>query len=212
VFSATIPGGHGASDAPAGDYSVDRLGQDVIELLDALKISRAHFCGLWLGGLAGQWLGIHTADRIDRLILCNTSSYLGPADQWDVRIASVLQAENMSEIAETFLRNWFPPEMLKAKSPIVGKFRTMLLETRPEGLAGCYAAVRDMDLRRAVALIPCPTLVIAGQYDTVTLPDHSELIAATVPGSRLIVLPVVHLSNIEAPDAFLSAVLEFLLG
>ena len=204
--------GHGASGVPVGAYSMDRLGRDVIELLDALNISRVHFCGLSLGGLVGQWLGIHTPDRIDRLILCNTSSFLGPTQHWDSRIASVLQAENMPETAEMFLSHWFPPKMLEANNPVVGAFRAMLLATHPQGLAGCYAAVRDMDMRRTVALIRCPTLVIAGQYDTVTLPSHSELIAAAVPGSRLIILPAVHLSNIEYSDAFLSAVLEFFLS
>jgi 3-oxoadipate enol-lactonase len=68
-----------------------------------------------------------------------------------------------------------------------------------------------MDMRRTISLISHPTLVIGGQYDTVTLPGHSELIAATVPGAKLVTLPVVHLSNLEAPDAFENAVLEFLL-
>jgi 3-oxoadipate enol-lactonase len=114
--------------------------------------------------------------------------------------------------AEMFLRYWFPTHMLETNSPLIGTIRAMLLATHPQGYAGCYAAVRDMDMRRTVALIRCPTLVIAGQYDTVTLPSHSELIAATVPGSRLVVLPAVHLSNIEYSAAFLSAVLEFLLS
>src|SRR5262245_1343366 len=192
--------GHGASGVPAGDYSTERLGRDVIELLDAWNISRAHFCGLSLGGMIGQWLGIHTPDRINRLILCNTSSFVGPAEQWDGRIASVLQAENMSETAEMFLRNWFPPHMLEAENATVRTFRAMLLATDPRGLAGCWAAVRDMDMRRTVALINRPTLVIAGQYDTVTALSHSELIAATVPGAKLVVLPAVHLSNIEYPE------------
>jgi 3-oxoadipate enol-lactonase len=204
--------GHGASDAPVGPYSLDRLGRDVIELLDALKISRVHFLGLSLGGIVGQWLGIHTPERIDRLILSNTSSFLGPAEQWDSLIASVLQAENMSETANMFLRNWFSPHMLEADSAIIESFRAMLLAMHPQGFAGCYAAIRDMDMRRTVALIPCPTLVIAGQYDTVTRPSHSELIAATVPGSELVMLPAVHLSNIEYPTEFLSAVLAFLLS
>src|SRR5262245_33189576 len=202
--------GHGASGVPAGPYSVDRLGRDVIELLDELNISQAHFCGLSLGGMIGQWLGIHTPDRIDRLILCNTSSYLGPAAQWDNRIASVLRAESMSETAEMVLRNWFPTYMLEVDGSTVKRFRSMLLATHPHGFAGCYAAVRDMDLRRTVALIPRPTLVIAGQYDTVTILSHSQLIAATVPGAKLFVLPAVHLSNIEYPEAFLNAVLGFL--
>jgi 3-oxoadipate enol-lactonase len=204
--------GHGASGVPAGAYSMDRLGRDVIELLEALNISRVHFCGLSLGGMVGQWLGIHTPDKIDRLILCNTSSFLGPVEQWDSRIASVLQAENMSETAEMFLSHWFPPNMLEAESAIIGTTRAMLLATDRQGYAGCYGAVRDMDMRRTVALIRCPTLVIAGQHDTVTLPSNSELIAATVPGSRLFILPAVHLSNIEYPAVFLSAVLEFLLS
>jgi len=202
--------GHGASSVPDGAYSIGRLGRDVIELLDTLEISRVHFCGLSLGGQVGQWLGIHAPDRIDRLILCNTSSFIEPTQQWDDRIASVLR-DDISDTAEMFLRNWFPPQMLNTRNAIIDKVRAMLLATDPRGFAGCYAAVRDMDMRRTVALIHSPTLVIAGQYDTVTHPMHSELIAATVPGSKLVILPAVHLSNIEYPTEFMSTVLEFLL-
>jgi len=204
--------GHGTSDVPAGPYSLDRLGRDVIELLDALHIARAHFCGLSLGGMIGQWLGIHAPDRIERLILSNTSSYLGPADQWDERIDGLLRAPDMSATAATFLSNWFPQQMLQVDSAVVGTFRAMLLATDPRGLAGCWAAVRDMDMRRTGALINAPTLVIAGRYDTVTALSHGELIAATVPRARLVVLPAVHLSNIEYPDVFVNSVLEFLLA
>jgi 3-oxoadipate enol-lactonase len=202
--------GHGASDVPAGPYSVDRLGRDVVELLDALKISRVHFLGLSLGGMVGQWLGVHVPERIDRLILANTAANLEPVDQWSDRITSVLKADR-SETAEMFLRNWFPPSMRESNGPIVAKIRAVLLTTEPQGFAGSFAAVRDMDMRRTIALISAPTLVIAGQYDTVTLPSHSELIAATVPGAKLVVLPVLHLSNLESPEAFMSVVLDFLL-
>jgi len=202
--------GHGASSVPVGAYSLDRLGRDVIELLDDLRIERAHFLGLSLGGFVGQWLGIHAPARIDRLILCNTSSYLGPAALFDERIAAVLRAPDMLETAELFLGNWFPAQMLTAKAPAVEEFRAMLRAIDRQGLAGLYAAVRDSDLRRTIALIPRPTLVIAGQYDTVTAASHSELIAATVPGAKLVVLPAVHLSNVEYPAEFMEAVLGFL--
>lgn len=204
--------GHGASSVPAGAYSLDRLGRDVIELLDALRIEKAHFLGLSLGGFIGQWLGIHAPDRIDRLILANTSSYLGPTPQWDERIAAVLQAQDMTETAAMFLANWFPARMLEAKEPVVEEFRAMLLATDRQGLAGNYAVVRDADLRRTIALIPRPTLVIAGRDDTVTLASHGELIAATVPGAKLVTLSAVHLSNIERPAEFMDAVLGFLLA
>jgi 3-oxoadipate enol-lactonase len=202
--------GHGASDTPIGAYSLDRLGRDVIELLDALGIARANFLGLSLGGFVGQWLGIHEPERIDRLILANTSSYLGPPSGFDERITVARQARDMSKIAEMFLGNWFPAPMLAANGPVIEEFRAMLLATDRQGLAGLYAALRDADLRRTIALISRPTLVIAGQYDTVTALSHSELIAATVPGAKLAVLPAVHLSNVEYPGDFIEAVLGFL--
>ncbi|SSW70555.1 3-oxoadipate enol-lactonase [Achromobacter agilis] len=204
--------GHGASSVPAGPYSLDRLGRDVVELLDGLGIASAHFLGLSLGGIIGQWLGVHAPERIERLILSNSSSYLGPAPQWDERIAATLQASDITETAEIFLQNWFPAAMLEAGGPAVEKFRGMLLRTDKHGLAGAFAAVRDADLRRTIALIPNPSLVIAGLHDTVTAASHGEQMAATIPGARLVVLPAVHLSNIELPQAFETAVLEFLLA
>jgi 3-oxoadipate enol-lactonase len=204
--------GHGGSEVSVGAYSFDRLGRDVIELLNSLHISRVHFCGLSLGGMVGQWLGIHHPERIDRLILSNTSSYLGPADQWESLIDSASKADELSEFADMFMKNWFPSHMLEPEDDIVSKFRGMVTKTHPQGLAGCWCAVRDMDMRRTISLIHNPTLVVAGQYDTVTLPSHSELIAETIPNSKLVFLPVVHMSNVENPSAFLSTVFDFLLS
>lgn len=203
--------GHGESDAPAGAYSMDRLGRDVIELLDALGIERAHFLGLSLGGFIGQWLGIHAPERIDRLILSNTSAHLGPPSEFDARIAALRTSPDMDAVAQAFLANWFPASMLDATDPAIEPFRDMLLSTSPQGLAGSYAAVRDADLRRTIALIQRPTLVIAGANDTVTLASHGEYIAATVPGAQLVILPAVHLPNVEHTDAYVRTVLNFLL-
>ncbi|MCK1323534.1 alpha/beta fold hydrolase [Bradyrhizobium sp. 156] len=202
--------GHGGSGTPAGAYSLDRLGRDVVELWDALGLARVHFLGLSLGGFVGQWLGIHAPERIDHLILSNTFSHLGPASYFDERIAVVLQAQDMSETAEVFLNNWFPANMVAANEPVVEEFRAMLLTIDRLGLAGLFAAVRDADLRRTVALVNRPTLVIAGEHDTVTTVDHSELIAAAVPNAKLTVLPAVHLSNVECQSEFIGAVLDFL--
>lgn len=202
--------GHGASGVPAGAYSIGRLGRDVLELLDALGVERAHFLGLSLGGFVGQWLGVHAPERVDRLVLSNTSPYLGPAAVWDAAIRSVLEAPDMTSTAETFLRNWFPRDLLEARDPRVEPFRAMLLGTQREGLAGAYAVVRDTDMRRTAALIRSPTLVIAGEHDTVTAPSHGEALAATIPGARLKVLPAVHLANVEYPSEFLREVIGFL--
>ncbi|TWS23597.1 alpha/beta fold hydrolase [Tsukamurella sputi] len=201
--------GHGGSDAPPGAYSMARLGRDVIELLDDLHIDRAHVCGLSLGGMIGQWLAVHAPDRVDRLILANTSAYLGPADQWNTRITDLLGGEDLADTADRFLRNWFPPKFL-ADETIVGPFRDTITHMSRTGLAGCLAAVRDFDMRRTVRLIESPTLVVVGEHDTVCLPEHGELIAHTAPDAHVVALPVTHLSNVEAPVAFAGTVRQFL--
>lgn len=204
--------GHGASSVPAGPYSLARLGEDVIELLDSLGVQRAHFLGLSLGGFVGQWLALNAPQRIGRLVLANTSAWLGPQDQWDERIAEVLAAEDMQGTAAIFLANWFPAAWLDSRRPEVEPFRATLLATNRHGLAGSFAAVQETDLRSALRDVRLPTLVIAGQFDTVTAADHSELIARAIPGARLFTLPAVHLSNIEFPREFEGAVLDFLLA
>ena len=203
--------GHGSSGVPIGAYSLDRLGRDVVELLDALGIAQAHFCGLSLGGFVGQWLATREPDRVARLVLANTSAYLGEPGPWNEQIQRVLDGEAAAVIADRFLGNWLPTE-LRGDPSIVAPLREGLLSMDPHGLAGALAAVRDSDLRRTDALITSRTLVIVGEHDQVCLPAHGQLIAETIPSARLITLPVVHLSNIEAPEAFLAAVRRHLLS
>ncbi|WP_214402670.1 alpha/beta fold hydrolase [Pseudonocardia lacus] len=200
--------GHGGSDVPGGAYSLDRLGRDVVELLDALDLPRVHVLGLSLGGIVAQWLAIHAPERVDRLALSNTAAYLGPPRQWDRPIAEVLAAPDMRATAETFLGNWFPAHLLGDE--VVEGFRRTLLATRREGVAGSWAAVRDFDLRRTAALIGSPTLVLAGQHDAVTTPAHGKEIASIVPGAVYAELPAKHMPSVEVPARFADAVLAFL--
>ncbi|WP_370059592.1 alpha/beta fold hydrolase [Sinorhizobium fredii] len=66
--------GHGLSSVPPPPYGLADFGNDVLALLDALQIRRAHFCGLSIGGLTGQWLGIHAGHRLGNIALCATSA------------------------------------------------------------------------------------------------------------------------------------------
>lgn len=201
--------GHGASDAPAGAYSMDRLGRDVIELLDALGIETVDFCGLSLGGMIGQWLGIYAPDRVRRLVLANTSSYMGPPAGWDTRIASVM-AHGMLPLARASAERWFTAAFRETETQSITPVVAMLLATDPAGYAGCCAAIRDMDMRRTVQLIARPTLVIGGSLDPSTPPPHSDALAKTIPAALLCMLEAAHLSNVEAPRPFINAVEDFL--
>jgi 3-oxoadipate enol-lactonase len=117
----------------------------------------------------------------------------------------------MQATAEMFLRNWFPAHMLEGDDEVVEGFRRTLLATRREGVAGSWAVVRDADLRRTASLIRNPTLVVAGEYDTVTSAAHGKEIASIIPGARYVVLPAVHMSNVQRQAEFLDTVVPFLV-
>jgi 3-oxoadipate enol-lactonase len=201
--------GHGASDAPVGAYSMDRLGRDVIELLDELGIRSVSFCGLSLGGMVGQWLAWRVPERIERLVVANSSSYLGPPQDWDARIATV-RAGGMAALVDPVLQRWFTPAFRKSDEQAVAPIRAMLLKTDAQGYAGCCAAIRDMDQRRLAALINVPTLVIGGESDPATPPDHATRLASAVPGAQLAMLEAAHLSNVEQAVPFNILVASFL--
>lgn len=201
--------GHGASSVMPGDTSLDRLGRDVLGLLDALGIESAHFCGLSLGGMTGQWLGIHAPDRIDRLVIANSSSFMGPPESWQQRMNTVRE-QGMAAITQAVLDRWFTPAFAAIAAPGLARTHEQLLATAPGGYAACCAAIRDMDLRPVVHLVHRPTLVIAGSQDPATPPDHARAIASAISGARLVSLEAAHLSNIEQPAAFTAALLDFL--
>lgn len=201
--------GHGASGAPGGGYSMDRLGRDVIELLDQLGIERVHFCGLSLGGMIGQWLAVHAPERIDRLILANTSAYMGPAENWQRRIDDVL-AKGMEWLTDASLSRWFTPAFIEQSSEDIAPLRSVLLGTSPIGYTGCCAAIRDMDQRPVAGLNQLPTLVIAGDQDAATTVADAEFLAESAASGHLEILAAAHLSNAEVPDQFARLVLDFL--
>jgi len=201
--------GHGSSTITPGEYDIERLSRDVIALLDELQLPKAHFCGLSLGGMVGQWLGAHAPERIDRLVLCCTTARVAAREPWDERIR-VVRREGMVAVADTIIDRWFTPPYQEKEAARVDLIRRMLLRAPVEGYAACCAAVRDLDLRAANARVGAPTLVVYGAQDVAIPPDHSLAIANRVPGARLAELPGMHLCNIESADAFNSAVLEFL--
>ena len=201
--------GHGASDAPEGSYSLDRLGRDVLQLLDHHNIAQAYFAGVSLGGMTGQWLGYRAPDRINRIILANTSAYMGPPSGWADRINAVL-ANGMDPMADPVLIRWFTPEFQASNTQEVENVRKQLLATEPAGYAGCSAAIRDMDLRPTAELIKSSTLIIAGLRDPATPPEHADWLLSHITGSTLVALDAAHLSNIEQSEKFNDAVLEFL--
>ena len=201
--------GHGSSSIPPRPWTIADLGGDVIGLLDALQIERAHFCGLSMGGATGMWLATRAPQRLDRLVLCNTTPWLGPPQTMTARIAQV-RRDGMAPLVEGILQRWFTPEFRASDAAAVDRIGQMLLAAPAEGYAGCCEALRDMDQRDDLPRINAPTLVIAGTEDPSPSVDAARQWTAMIPQALFIELPAAHLSNIGAATAFNAAVLGFL--
>jgi 3-oxoadipate enol-lactonase / 4-carboxymuconolactone decarboxylase len=203
--------GHGASDAPAGEYSVEMLGGDILSLADTLGISQFAFCGLSMGGAIGQWVAANAPGRITQLVLANTSPQFVPRANWEARIAAVLKG-GMPAIVDVVMPRFFLPETLAKNDPHAASIRSVFLGTDPVGYTGCCAALRDLDHEKFLAKIKTPTLVIVGDYDVSTpWSGHGERLVRGIPGAKALHLAAAHLSNIERPRSFTTALLEFLL-
>jgi 3-oxoadipate enol-lactonase len=201
--------GHGASTFVVGRFKIDRLGQDVVRLLDHLDLANVSFCGLSVGGLVGQWLALYASKRLKRLVVCNTAARIGTAASWNTRIDAV-KKDGIASIAEGILDRWFTPRFHEHDPGTVNHFRKVLQATPAESYLATCAAIRDADLRHEVSKIRVPTLVIAGTQDKSTPPEGGRYLAERILGSKYVELDTAHLSNVELPKQFSEEVLGFL--
>jgi 3-oxoadipate enol-lactonase len=192
--------GHGASPMPAAPYTIAELGQDVIALMDRLKLERASYCGLSIGGMVGQWLAGNHPERIDKLILIATTAYLGESERWLERAATVRAAGTVEVIADLVVARWFTPPWAAAHGHTVRAYREMLAAAAVEGYAGCCAAIAELDLRDELERITAPTLVISGADDPSIPPPNQQAIADAVAGARLeTIADAAHLPSVQHP-------------
>lgn len=203
--------GHGGTEAPDGRYAFSTLLADAIALMDSFEISRAHFCGLSLGGATALGLAEQYPDRINRAAVCDSPCASTPtsAKQWEERI-TVAKANGMASLAEPTLQRWFPPEVYSSNPPFVVKVREMVKSTPVNGFVGCCAALGDHNFRSAIAVVSRPVLFMVGERDA---PNASiREMNKELTGSQFVEIPKAgHISNMEQPDAFTRALENFLI-
>lgn len=204
--------GHGGSSVTPGPYSIEQLGRDVLALVDSLGIDRFAFCGLSMGGLIGQWLGINAGERLTRLVICNTGAKIGTEEVWNDRIATVLEGREqaMRDMRDASVSRWFTPTFAERQPVQVNRITQMIASTSPSGYAANCGAVRAADYREQLIGIKVPMLIVCGSKDPVTTTEHGRFIEQRVANAELVELDAAHLSNVEAGERFTRSVLEFL--
>jgi 3-oxoadipate enol-lactonase len=201
--------GHGFSQATAGDYTIEQLGRDALAVLDNAGAVAAHVCGISLGGITALWMAVNAPRRVKSLILANTAARIGSVEMWTERIAFVRQ-HGMAALADITMPRWFT-EAFRSREPLtIEQVRSMVARCSKEGYLSCCAAMRDEDLREAIAGIRCPVLCIAGNTDAATPPAALQFIHERIRGSRMALLDAAHLTNVEQHETFNEALLTFL--
>ena len=204
--------GHGASGAPAGDYTLELLADDLKALLDCLAIRRCHFIGLSMGGMIGQQFALRYPGRFASMTLADTTSRY-PAEAravWDERLA-LARSRGMDALVPSTLERWFTPAFREREPETVARIGQQIRSTPVAGYAGCAYGISHIDLSARLAAIDCPTQVLVGDADLGTPRPMAEEIVRALPGARLHVIEgAAHLSNVEQPAAFNRLLRQFL--
>jgi 3-oxoadipate enol-lactonase len=204
--------GHGASDVPPNPATIDRLGADLIALLDCLHSDIAHLCGLSLGGLTALWAAAYHRKRVGRAIFANVAARFGTTQSWEERIRAV-RAGGMTAISETVVGRFLGATFRATHPDVVRRITDMVEATPADGYVAVCAALRDADLRDVVSRIRAPSLILAGELDQSAPLRQSEELHTAIAGSELVVLPgAAHLTNVEQADEFTHLVTKFLRG
>jgi 3-oxoadipate enol-lactonase len=200
--------GHGQSAAPQGPYTLDMLADDVLGLMKELKIERATYMGLSIGGMIGQTLALRQTKLFDRMVLADTSHAQPPEaiKQWEERIR-VAQTQGMKPLVPSTMERWFTPSF--RESPQARKIAELIANTPVAGYVGCGQAIMKLSTTARLKEIKLPVLAIAGEQDPSA--PGTRHIGETVPGARLVLIPqAAHISNVEQAATFNQALRDFL--
>ena len=183
--------GNGGAPPPERPVSIESIARGVLDLAPA----RFAFVGVSLGGMVGQWLGLHAPDRVERLVLACTGAKLGERDDYRAR-AALVRRRGTAVVVDGARERWFTPAF--RDDPHAQAILDDLGGVSREGYASCCEAVGDWDARGDVRRIDVPTLVVFGRDDPMTPPDVRAVFAsfetAEIAGA--------HLANVESPDEF----------
>lgn len=198
--------GHGNTDVGDGQYTIELFVDDLVALLDHLKIAKVVLCGLSMGGYIALRAIERNPERISSLILCDT----GPqSDSNEVKLRraaniKAIKSNGVEVFAEGFLKGVFRPESFASRSTEVAAVQQMIVANSEIGICGTLLALAcRTDTTDSLDKIKVPTLILVGEEDKVCPPKLSELMNSKIPISQIHIIPkAAHMSNLENAQEF----------
>jgi 3-oxoadipate enol-lactonase len=206
--------GHGKSGVDDGQYTLEFFVDDLLGLLDYLGIERAVLCGLSMGGYIALRAIERNPERVRGLILADTQAR-ADSNAAKLRRATAIKsvkAMGVRAYAEDFVKSVFAPQTLTSNKVEVEKIKRIIQSNSSLGICGASLALASRtDTTEALPSIKIPTLILAGEHDTLTPPSASHEMHKMIPNSEIHVIPnAAHLSNLENPEEFNKHLLDFL--
>ena len=205
--------GHGGSEATRGDYSIALLVEDLLGLLNQLRIEKTSLVGLGLGGAIAQAFAIEHPERVENLVACCCRARMVPdfAAMWHT-LRGTVQEQGLEAIVEPTVQRWFSEEFKAAHPEVLEKIRKMIRGTTLDGYLGVTAAFLDLDVEDRLPEIKARTLYVSGAEDKLGgPPDLMQGLAGKISGAKHVSVPkAAHIANIQNPEGFNQVLIDFL--
>ncbi|WP_176082625.1 3-oxoadipate enol-lactonase [Martelella sp. HB161492] len=201
--------GHGLSDLGEMPPSIDDHADDLIALMQHLKLGPAIICGLSVGGLIAHAMWAKRPELVSAIILSNTASKIGTQESWSERI-SLLNREGIAGLVDVTMERWFTAAFRRPDNAVIAGLSTMLVRQSLKGYVATCMAIRDADYRDVAPTISVPVLCLVGDEDSSTPPDVVKATAAAIPGAGFVVIDGAgHIPCIERPEFYAGLVADF---
>jgi 3-oxoadipate enol-lactonase len=204
--------GHGASDKPAGPYSVELFADDLADLMRAVGWDRAVVAGASMGGCTALAFAARHAERAAGLGLVDTTAWYGPQapQDWEGRAQKAL-TDGMAALVEFQKTRWFSDRFRQDDPETVDKAIEVFLANDVAAYAEACRMLGACDQRAALPALTMPVRIIVGEEDYATPVAMAEAMHAAIPGAHLTILPAVrHFAPLEAPAEVASELLNLL--
>lgn len=202
--------GHGGSETTSGPYTMDMLSEDAYSLIDEIGLGPVHFVGLSMGGMIAQRLAVSHPEIVRSISLCDTASHMPTKEMWNERI-DVARNQGIQGHLETTIKRWFRPNFIESSPGAIGFVEQMILETGVEGYIACSTAIRDMYQTDILQEISAPVLILLGRQDPACTYEQAKVMQEKIPHAEFYAIEeAAHLSNIEKPAEFNSALRSFI--
>lgn len=206
--------GHGKSGVGDGQYTLEFFVDDLVGLLDYLRIGKAALCGLSMGGYIALRFAERNPERLMALVLADTQAK-ADSDEAKLRRAAAIKSVKTTGVnvyAESFVKSVFTPQTFTSNNDIVEKIKQIIRTNSSLGICGALLALLSRtDTTEALPRIKVPTLILVGEHDVLTPPSASQEMHTRIPNSEIHLIPnAAHMSNLENPKEFDKHLLGFL--